>query len=286
MGFFDKIKSIFSQGPSIEELEEIPILNEKWIASRFEFPFPDSTFLQLKKISSKEFPTRNEVIMGFILPNLGDMVDIKRLACFVDKRTNPPTVLLRFPDRTEGDEEMIGKIVYKDTEKSEDEYRFTPIEEVKYQENMQAIEEALLTVFGLQKIQTRDMMSFYFGEKDEKDFCPGIKPSRINSLQNEEIEEKDRTKKKDEKYLEEELKNKDPLVMRTDNITYFCYPFEKRVKMFSEQRKAEEWLTENLFGESFNELIDFVMEKENYNPVMEKYCSEVREILDRYDMEF
>lgn len=253
--FFNKIKSIFSGSPSIEELEKIPLMNEKWITAEFEFPFSDSVFTQLTKISSKESPTREEVIVGFLLPKLGEMGKTKRLACLVEKETTPPTVLLRFPDRDKEDEEMEGWITHKNTEKSE--YRFTPIEQVKYQDCFHSIEKILLTTFRLKDIQTSlDMVEFYFKGLNEQ-----------------------------EKLTEKEVRKRRVMVERTDNISYFNYPLEKRVELFSKQEEAEKWLTENLFGESFKELIDFIMEKEGSFKFSEIYCSEVRELLKKYNID-
>lgn len=259
MRFFDKVKSVLSSGssgPSTKRLEEIPIMNEKWIASEFEFPFPDSIFSQLSKVSSKENPTRNEVVMGFIALSLGKMGQIKKLACLVNKETDPPTILLRFPDRSEGDEELEGKIIYKDANTSGDEYRFTPIEAVKYQDCFHSIERTLLTIFGLKDIQTPDMVEFYFEKLDGQ----------------EELNEK-------------ELGEKNLMVERTDNISYFNYPLKKRAELFSKHKEPERWLAENLFGESFKELIDFVMEKEN-TPHMELYCSKFRKLLEKYNIDY
>lgn len=255
MRVLDWAKSKLSGGPSLEDLNKIPLMNEKWLLAEFEFPFPDSLFFQLSKVSSKENPTREEVIIGFVLPKLGELGRIKRLACKVNEKTNPPTVLLRFPDRSGGDEELEGKIIYKDGKANEDEYRFTPIEDIKYREDFHAIEYTLLTMFGLEKLQTRDMVEFYF--------------EGLNGHQ---------------ELTEKEIRKKRLMVERTDNISYFNYPLEKRVELFSEHEEAEKWLSKNLFGESLKQSIEFIMEKEGTFKFSEIYCSEVEKLLKKYDI--
>lgn len=76
--------------------------------------------------------------------------------------------------------------------------------------------------------------------------------------------------------------NEDEFFNNTDLIQFMEYPLEKRFKLFLEAPELEK----KIFDWEFKEFIKWILEKEEENDLMRKYCDKVKELIKKYKIEF
>lgn len=72
-----------------------------------------------------------------------------------------------------------------------------------------------------------------------------------------------------------------PIVVNNDGFQYLVYPLEKRMQLAKEYPK----LDKALFGQSFEEFVNWIMDKKDDNPHMKKYCKKVESLLKKHKFE-
>lgn len=223
-------------------MEEIPEMSKKWINPYFVVPISDQGLSQLSKISSKEKPSRRDIVMGFTLlhtnsvPNKITTYAECKLGLF-DPMFNfigdTTTVVIRFRDRKDDEYTETPHIKYA-LAGQEEEYLLSPIDFLKNEEVFHKIEFTLLSIFKLQQFN------------------------------------------KDITYLTLDPKG-DPLIRKTDGVFHYGYEFEKRVKLYLACPECEKIF----FSLDLPKKVSWIFSEKDSSEHMMEYCIKIKEILQR-----
>ncbi|HII06957.1 MAG TPA: hypothetical protein HA349_06495 [Methanotrichaceae archaeon] len=248
MNIIKRLKSVIgiSNRLSISELEKTPLMKEKWISVDYLVPIPDSVFSRLResRLSSKEKPSRMDFVMSFVMPHSLSFPDKKIVYWNTDLGLVDP--MFSFIGN-------IPTVLIRFRDKAEEDY---DLKEPRIRQvNRGNEKEYMISPISLLKHQ--------------KDFLKIEETLTIFGL------------KQFPKDLVFFSYNRDgvPIIRDSDGVFHLSYPFEKRLALYLECPKWEK----GLFAMSTPKKIEWILDKENMSEYMHKYCSDIREILNRYD---